>query len=93
MSAAAYVVTIAGRADGTRTDLDGDYLVTYDPDAHDGGGDVLTSPNIEDATRFASAREAWLVWQMQSGVRPLRPDGQPNRPLTAFNIIIQAVPE
>jgi hypothetical protein len=36
--------------------------------------------------RFKTAGEAWMLWRRPSRVRPVRADGKPNRPLTAFTI-------
>ena len=36
--------------------------------------------------KFADMSEAFECWKRQSTVCPLRADGKPNRPLTAFSI-------
>jgi hypothetical protein len=41
--------------------------------------------------RFADLAAAVACWKRQSTVRPLRPDGKPNRPLTAFTITFDQV--
>jgi hypothetical protein len=38
---------------------------------------------------FEDHAAAMEVWTRQSRVRPLRPDGKPNRPLTAYTISIE----
>lgn len=77
------------------TPFDGQYLVEYDPErdgrAPDGApmlAHVLTSPEKARARRFRDAADAWRLWGQTSKRRPLRADGKPNRPLTAFTIEI-----
>jgi len=62
------------------------YLASYDPEAYDGRGFAEWTADIELAMRFPTAGEAWMLWRQPSRVRPVRSDGQPNRPLTAFTI-------
>lgn len=46
---------------------------------------------LSKAMRFDSFREAMDTWKSQSITVPLRPDGKPNRPLTAFTVTIKSV--
>ncbi len=55
----------------------GSWLKSYDPDAYDGRG---------SATWTFDTEAAMACWRTVSTVRPTRPDGQPNRPLTAATI-------
>ena len=71
----------------------GAYLKFYDPDGHNGRGTVRTCRRIQDAMRFADAGAALECWRRQSTVRPLRTDGKPNRPLTAYHAEIVNLPE
>src|SRR4030095_2352284 len=64
----------------------GAWLVEADVEALDGLGRVSLSENVECAKRFSSFVEALAFWKQQSLVRPLRDDGLPNRPLTAFSV-------
>jgi hypothetical protein len=64
----------------------GQYLVDADPDAHDGRGSATWTTDHHQARLFAHQMEAFNYWRAQSTVRPRRPDGQPNRPLTACSI-------
>lgn len=82
---------------GLRT-LDGQWLRTFDPDAHAPGvlfptGDAQFTPHVEEAKRFDSKVDAIIFWQQKSKVSPLRPDGQANRPLTAFTMSVDPLPE
>jgi hypothetical protein len=86
------VIKSEGLADG-RDKFNGQYLVSYDPEALGGMGSFVWSPNVEDAKRFRDAAEAWVLWKTVPKSRKLRPDGKPNRPLTAFTIAIEDAPE
>lgn len=80
------------------TGFTSEYLKAYDPD---GGnlavaypiGIVISTPDPAKALRFATTEEAWACWRLQSRRTPHRPDGQPNRPLTAYTITIANAPE
>ena len=60
------------------------WVVSCDVDAREGRGSVELSKDPARALRFATAAEALQYWQRQSSVQPLRDDGKPNRPLTAY---------
>jgi hypothetical protein len=68
------------------------YVMAYDPDSNDGRGEVTTTTDIFKALAFEKSYEAWEKWKQQSRVRPLRSDGRPNRPLTAFTVTVEEVP-
>jgi hypothetical protein len=69
----------------------GPYLEFSDPDAKFGFGDERWTDDLAKAKRFASFREAMECWKAQSSVRPYRPDGKPNRPLTAFSVMPERI--
>lgn len=76
--------------DGSPTSFDGEYLLQYDPtrDGTDRDGNLMnchlvTTPDPEKARQFASGIEALELWRLAHGIRP---DGRPNRPLTAFTV-------
>ena len=46
---------------------------------------------LDDAMKFADFMMAYDFWQTQSLRRPFRSNGKPNRPLTAFNVLIESV--
>lgn len=71
--------------------MTGMYLRSIDVDAFDGRGDALFTPDKDRAMRFADLAEAFECWKRQSKVRPLRADGKPNRPLSAFSITFVTV--
>lgn len=87
------VIRVWGLAGGDTTGFDGQFLVEYDPNrrGHDPDGrpmlaHVRTTPHPGAALTFPTGVEAWALWRQQSTRWPRRPDGRPNRPLTAFTI-------
>lgn len=69
------------------------YLKSFDIEAFDGRGEANFTNNINEAYKFASVREAMATWITQSKVRPLRDDGRPNKPLTAFHATFETIDE
>ena len=63
------------------------WLETYDVDAHNGQGRALFTRHLKEARKFATLTDAMEAWKTQSTVVPLRPDGKPNRPLTAYTVM------
>ncbi len=79
-------IRIIGLVNGEESPFDGQYVQAYDPSFCPPGGEydgglLLTTPDPEKAILFASAKDALECWNKAHG---LRPDGKPNRPLTAF---------
>jgi len=73
----------------------GKFLKDFDVGAHDGRVEhfpIPTTDKIEEARHFENAGEALLFWSTQSRVKPRRPDGKPNRPLTAFTVEVVQCP-
>lgn len=81
-----YIIRLMGLADGRKTRYDGLYLKSSDVDANDGRGSIEAVHDPRDAMRFKSLDQVFDYWRRQSNTVPFRPDGKPNRPLTAFNI-------
>lgn len=84
------VVATVGRVADACGYAEGQYVKGYDLDAFDGRGDVLLTRRLEEAQLWPTAQALYRAWMATSTVRPLRADGQPNRPLTAFSV--EAVP-
>jgi hypothetical protein len=61
------------------------FLKAYDPEAFDGRGWAEWG-TLDEAMKFSTSGEAWMLWRGVSMTRPVRADGAPNRPLTAFTI-------
>ena len=84
-----WTIRITGLADGSRTVCDGQYLFVFMPNEFFGRGRIITTPDIEHAMSFRTREEA-LAFRAQVPDPPwdVRPDGEPNRPLTALEIEI-----
>ncbi len=68
-----------------------EYLRVYDPEYAKGRGRVDWTTDIDDARRYPDIGAAYKEWVRQSRLRPLRDDGLPNRPLTAYSITFETV--
>jgi hypothetical protein len=62
------------------------WLKKFDPNAHNGRGAIWMTKDRAEAKRFDSFAAVMECWKTQSTLVPVRPDGKPNRPLTAFTI-------
>lgn len=64
------------------------WLKSYDPDHRRRypTGLVTATADPAEAKRFASAGDVLAEWMRVSAAVPRRPDGRPNRPLSAFTI-------
>jgi hypothetical protein len=80
----------------------GRYLKSYDADYVPDGPTAMASwvtgkatftDDPRDGLRFDNMAAAFECWKRQSTVQPLRPDGRPNRPLTAYTITFETVPD
>ena len=67
----------------------GQYLVSYDPEAYGGRGWADWSSDLGQALHFEDYSAGLAYWRQVSRTRPRRPDGQPNRPLTAFTVSLE----
>jgi hypothetical protein len=87
------LIKALGFVNGTPCPHAGQYLSRYDPDAHEGQGWADFTHDPRAALRFVDAAAALKLWRSTSKVLPKRPDGKPNRPLTALSIEILDEPE
>lgn len=88
------VVEVTGKVAGVmRRAVAGTFISAFDPDAHDGRGEASYTRNPRRAVTFDSPTEAMAYWQQTSTVRPLREDGEPNRPLTAISVALVRLPD
>ncbi len=83
-----YRIFIYGTAQGVPTDFDGKWVAEYDPTRHTpsggyDGGILKVTSDPEKALKFDNAAEAFEKWRQ---AYRMRPDGEPNRPLTAFSV-------
>lgn len=85
--------TVALTAAAARGEVQyGPYLEWADPNAKGGMGDDGWTDDVAKARKFSSFEAASECWRAVSIVRPVRPDGKPNRPLTAYSVSIEQVP-
>jgi hypothetical protein len=68
------------------------WLAAYDPDGNDGAGYFDFTLDPSEALSFTNAADATMLWRQVSTTRPVRLDGKPNRPLSAFTIAVEKVP-
>jgi hypothetical protein len=70
-------------------DLDGGpFIAEFDVNADGGRGRVTFTRDPKRAATWGSTGEALAAYGQTSTVRPLRPDGKPNRPLTAYTVLL-----
>lgn len=62
------------------------YLKSFDFEHEDGLGYGEFTTDRAEAKEFKDAGEALEFWRTVSKVRPQRPDGKPNRPLTVLTV-------
>lgn len=86
---AQFVMRAVGFPSGRPCPFAGQYLKSMDFDAHGGLGDGEFTDRVEEAKHFASQAAALAFWRTASSVRPLRDDGEPNRPLTSTTVQIE----
>lgn len=80
------LLRIVGSASSGPLPIDGQWVKDMDVEFGNGRGYLTATRHRSEAMRFADAGEALAYWQRTSKVRPLRPDGKPNRPLTAYTV-------
>jgi hypothetical protein len=81
------VIRFAGTALGQPTNADGQYLESFDFEYDNGRGIGKFTRNVKHALHFKDAGEALTFWRTTPKCHPIRmTDGQPNRPLTAYNV-------
>lgn len=84
-----YLIRIEGIAlPGIPCEEAGEFVVSFDPDARDGRGSLKATKDVTKAKQFGCPEEATRYWRQQSLVRPKRPDGRPNRPMTAYSVTV-----
>lgn len=60
------------------------WLKSFNVDAHHGRGEVKLSPHRAQAMKFKDVESAYRAYMTIPLANPIRDDGKPNRPLTAF---------
>jgi hypothetical protein len=85
------VMKVISAANGARTPHNGRYLVTANPNTRFGMLQATSTDDIDKAMRIEDAVAFHKLWAAVSEVQPVRPDGKPNRPLTALTIELVTV--
>jgi len=81
-----HVIICRGYADGRPCLAEGCYLYRFDPEFAEIG--LVEWTRKLDEAMPVDRLEAVQMFRTVSTTRPVRDDGEPNRPLTAFNIEI-----
>jgi hypothetical protein len=82
------VIRCMGHATGDIQD-EGKYLESYDPEAHDGRGEVKWTEDKSKAMQL-TIEGAYDLYNTVPSNHPIRlTDGKPNKPLTAYHIQIE----
>lgn len=89
MATVVTVIRCGGFANDRPCPVLGQYLKSFDPDGDPERGLSVWTPDIQQAQRFKTAGEAFRFWKQVRKSEPVRPDGKPNRPLTAFNVMFE----
>lgn len=79
-------IRIERLGDGKATPLGGKFVCTFDPEPHGGRGNLTVTANPFEALAFATMEDAIRFWRQTSKTVPVRHDGKPNRPLTAYTV-------
>lgn len=80
-------IQVIGLAIDIESEADGQYIKDFIPDIDEfGHGRLVTTPNLQEAKRFAESDTALEFYRQQSKRCPFRDDGRPNRPLTAYTV-------
>ena len=90
------VIKIIGLADGQASSFEGMYVGNFDPSHSPPLGHwpqtsciLDVTPRKDEAKAYNDAAAAWEDWRRIDERLPTRPDGKPNRPLTAFTVEIE----
>jgi hypothetical protein len=84
-------IRIVGLVNGEPSEYDGTYVVDYDPtpqiDEVGGFVHLVVTEDVTQARQFRTYAQAVAFYQSPSRLGP-RPDGEPDRPLSAFTVEI-----
>lgn len=86
------IIRIIADAAGLPCPHAGQWIRSANVEAHEGRGAVVTTPDPRRAQTFPDAAEALRFWRSRSQKVPTRPDGEANRPLTAYTVEIEDAP-
>lgn len=77
-------------ADGIVSGFENSYIKSFKPYWNEDGfgeGKLSVTKDRAEALQFKDIKEAFDFWNQQSPTVPMRPDGKPNKPLTAFTVL------
>lgn len=83
------IIDVVGRVTHTNIApplMRGQFIKSADVNTFNGGGDVEATRDPLQARRFATTEAAIAFYRQVSRMHPRRPDGRPNRPLTALSV-------
>jgi hypothetical protein len=86
-----WVIQIIGNAAGLPCPEVEHYVKSMDFEAYDGFGSLVVTNNPRKAMFFGSPGSAHEFYRRTPVCKPVRPDGRPNRPLTAYIVDIHQV--
>jgi hypothetical protein len=82
------VIQIMGDALGGRMPPKPTFLKDFDFEHDHGQGRPVFTQKRSEAMKFDDPGKALDYWKTQSKKKPMRPDGKPNRPFTAWTVSI-----
>jgi hypothetical protein len=85
------VILAVGFANGEPCPHSNQWLASFDHEAFGGQGHGVFTKDPDFAMRFPDAAAAMAFWGRQSITKPRRPDGRPNKPLTALTVVIETM--
>lgn len=69
----------------------GQYLKSYNPNADHSKPLAEWTATLDEAMSFDSVADALACWKQVRTIDPIRKDGKPNRPLTAFTVEVRKI--
>jgi len=81
---------ILGYASGAECRHAGCYVAVMADDSN--GWCLTTTDDIRGAQRWADHAAAHAAWNAIDSRHPWRPDGEPNKPMTAYSVAVREAP-
>lgn len=80
------IIQIICDAAGLPCSEEGAFVMEMDFEAMEGYGHLVATRHPSKAKQFATPEEAMRFYQTAPACHPLRSDGKPNRPMTAYTV-------
>jgi hypothetical protein len=88
-----FVIRSAGEATGEPNGTEGMFLESYNPEGNQGYGEFHWTKDVAKAKRYHHPADCLKDWNRVPDNHPIRSiDGKPNKPLTAFSILVERAP-